>query len=532
MVTHRSWPASLIGSTLVLMLGGCAGEPATSPPDVDLRVSGGSGPTVKSAVPDSAPRNTRLIVRVLGSGFDNGSRAVWALAGDTTFATTRIVTNATTFVGSTELRADISIGAEAPLQRYDIVVVTAQGKKGIGIERFTVTYERIDLGTLGGSSSQAEGINDNGQIVGISATASGAQHVFVWTDGVMRDLGPGYAEDINIGGVVTGYLNDRAVVWRPLSGGGYGPPADLGALGNYSAARAINDQGQVTGESGNLNSWGHAFFYSGTTMADIHTLAGGNSFAWGLNGLGHVVGQWNDATSHSFLWTPTTGMRLLPTLGGTQGVALDVNDAGQVVGWSEPAPGQLLEAFLYESGVMTRLGTLGAPGSVATGVNQLGQVVGRASVVVGRRSTGQRPFLWTAGGGMRDLGVPKGSNFGWAVDINSSGAIAGYVQTSSGVNRATLWRLRQNWRAVAALRAPRPMPAAPSLSRSLRHRRPRHADAPAFLEPPVPPRTSAEFTTRVPGLPLPRGGQGAPLSHFGPSLSQTGPNAGVRPALT
>jgi len=164
--------------------------------------------------------------------------------------------------------------------------------------------------------------------------------------------------------------------------------------------------------------------------------------AWGINGLGDVVGQWNDATSHAFLWTQTTGMRLLPTLGGTQGVALDLNDAGQVVGWSEPAPGQALEAFMYQNGVTTPLGTLGAPGSVASGINQFGQAVGRASVLVGRRGTGQRPFLWVAGTGMRDLGVPKGSNFGWAVDINSSGAIAGFVQTSSGINRATLWRLR------------------------------------------------------------------------------------------
>ena len=36
-----------------------------------------------------------------------------------------------------------------------------------------------DLGTLGGSYSIAHGINDAGQVVGYSATATGDQHAFI-----------------------------------------------------------------------------------------------------------------------------------------------------------------------------------------------------------------------------------------------------------------------------------------------------------------------------------------------------------------
>ncbi len=46
-----------------------------------------------------------------------------------------------------------------------------------------------DLGTLGGSYSYAYGINDSGQVVGGAATASGAQHAFLYSGGSMTDLG-------------------------------------------------------------------------------------------------------------------------------------------------------------------------------------------------------------------------------------------------------------------------------------------------------------------------------------------------------
>ncbi|HKI16637.1 MAG TPA: hypothetical protein VKA15_02100 [Isosphaeraceae bacterium] len=46
-----------------------------------------------------------------------------------------------------------------------------------------------DLGTLGGQSSYASGINDTGTIVGTSQTTSGESHAFVFQNGRMTDLG-------------------------------------------------------------------------------------------------------------------------------------------------------------------------------------------------------------------------------------------------------------------------------------------------------------------------------------------------------
>jgi probable HAF family extracellular repeat protein len=45
-----------------------------------------------------------------------------------------------------------------------------------------------DLGTLGGSLGSANGINDEGDIVGMATLAGGQEHAFLYSNGAMRDL--------------------------------------------------------------------------------------------------------------------------------------------------------------------------------------------------------------------------------------------------------------------------------------------------------------------------------------------------------
>ena len=42
-------------------------------------------------------------------------------------------------------------------------------------------YTLTDLGTFGGSQSEAFGINASGQVVGYAQTASGASHAFLYS---------------------------------------------------------------------------------------------------------------------------------------------------------------------------------------------------------------------------------------------------------------------------------------------------------------------------------------------------------------
>lgn len=49
-------------------------------------------------------------------------------------------------------------------------------------------YTVVNLGTLGGGYSQAQGINGSGAVVGYSTTSGGDYHAFVYSGGAMHDL--------------------------------------------------------------------------------------------------------------------------------------------------------------------------------------------------------------------------------------------------------------------------------------------------------------------------------------------------------
>src|SRR5580693_1202129 len=49
-------------------------------------------------------------------------------------------------------------------------------------------YAVIDLGSLGGPTAVAHGINNAGNVVGEADTTGGIRHAFIWTNGSIKDL--------------------------------------------------------------------------------------------------------------------------------------------------------------------------------------------------------------------------------------------------------------------------------------------------------------------------------------------------------
>jgi probable HAF family extracellular repeat protein len=258
-------------------------------------------------------------------------------------------------------------------------------------------------------------------------------------------------------------------------------PVDLGTLGagyTISEARAVNDRGQVVGDSfpAGLGPE-HAFLWERGRIRNLGTLGGLISDATDINNHGQVVGVSMTAAGelHAFLWA---GGRMRDLGLAAFATASDLNDRGQVTGgvpvgetfhayrlrrghltdldaadvpWSEgvainedgqvagnsaPAPAAFNHAFLWSRGRRIDLGTLGGEFSSAAGINDHGAVVGQATTAEGP----MRAFVWRHGV-MTDLGVlAAGENGSRASDINNHGWVVGASDAAGGEFHAVLWR--------------------------------------------------------------------------------------------
>lgn len=268
---------------------------------------------------------------------------------------------------------------------------------------------------------------------------------------------------------------------------------NLGTLGGFTQAVAVNDNDQIAGWGWTSGVGGtrHAFVWERGVLRDIGTVGGNASVATGINASGVVVGTaffdagasrvftWHEGVvddlgpgwgvaaavindlgqvawtapagtgAHARLWDGAT-TRDLGTLGGAYSFARAINGAGQVTGTSYTSDGSV-HAFLWSSGVMQDLGTLGGGSSSSWAVNDAGAVTGASYDANGR----VHAFLWN--GGMHDLGAPPDEEFSEGIAVNGRGEVAGHSSPYPDGDPA---RSAFRWRdgVMARLDVPAPSP--------------------------------------------------------------------------
>lgn len=298
-------------------------------------------------------------------------------------------------------------------------------------------YMVTDLGTLGGSSSVASAINDQGVIVGDASTAGNlASHAFIYQNGTMTDLGvPGS----NSHGNAINNLNDVVGTYfvpggSPFQPHGFlyrqGTVTDLGTLGGASTyAYGVNDAGQIVGASDPGNAVGTAFIYQNGSMAALPVSQGNNSSdALAINEHGVITGRGGtESTLTPFIYDHGT----LTIMRDAQGQAIlglgsDISNAGVVTGYARFGGSTKVSALLYKDGVARDIGSLGGNWSSGAGINERGEVVGASTLAGG---SVYNAFYYSEATGMMNLNSLIGANSGWmlsnAAAINESGQIVG-----------------------------------------------------------------------------------------------------------
>ncbi len=316
-------------------------------------------------------------------------------------------------------------------------------------------YTPADLGTLGGSSIMAAGVNDAGQAVGAATDLFGYQHAFTSTGTGLTDLTvnsaaeQGQASAVNNAGQLAGtqYFAGQAyaTVWTN------GVAATIGGAGSY--AQAINNSGEVAGMLVH-NGQGNAFVAQNGTVIDLSGFAW--SAAYGLNDAGQAAGYaiTSNGNFRAFIWTPGQGYVMLGTLGGASSYAMSINDSGFAAGSSQTSSGYV-HAFVSNGATAQDLGTLGGAASYAYGINSAGNVAGYSWTSGNAAMHG----FFEEGGVMWDINSLLIDTPGWVVTqlfgINNGNQLAG-VGVFNGVEHAVLLTDPPATESSAALAAPEP----------------------------------------------------------------------------
>ncbi len=258
---------------------------------------------------------------------------------------------------------------------------------------------------LVGTGTVGRAVNGFGQVAGENGS-----HAGLWTPSgggyTLTDIGAdplfanaffSVAYGMNSGGKVVGNYHvqvgavfvDKCFLWTPSAPNATtGSAVELVGLGgNFCVANDINTIGQVAGASVDpVSGFTHATVWSGSlTGIDLQPGAEA-SYGASINNAGQVAGNHTVTQTNAAVWTPsgagwsTAADMVAPPLSGQSGPissqALDINDAGFVVGETENSDFSVIRAFFWQAGTFTELPDPGIARVEATAVTDvLGSLV-------------------------------------------------------------------------------------------------------------------------------------------------------------
>ncbi len=304
-----------------------------------------------------------------------------------------------------------------------------------------------------------------GALVGTAAAAAPAPaSVYRIIDlGTRGGGGSSSAAAINARGHIAGQSNGHAVLWRD------GRIVDLGLLpgGAVSFATDLNDRDEVVGYAATAAGTTHAFVWRDGRMRDLGAMAGDNSYAFGINNAGDIVGwsatEANNNGLHAIRWRGGRMIDLEPDL--QYSIARDITDDGWIVGLrSTPTHPANAWGVAWWHGSATMI--MADTGDMPMAANDRHEAVGIFGTLVAGGQTTQLPtpagatviqayglnnrtqvvgftdftaVLWDHGTTIELPGLSAGVT--GAYDINDRGQIVGTSATTpEGINQhAVLW---------------------------------------------------------------------------------------------
>jgi len=234
------------------------------------------------------------------------------------------------------------------------------------------------LRTLGGTNGFATGTNNLGQTVG-------------WAENTVHDTSC----------IRPQVLQFRPVVWGPRRNELNELPLIAGDTSG--AATALNDRGQIVGLSGacgfavGATTGKHAVLWDNGMVTEIVNPNGAPywntpmmiSERGDVVGFAGVPGDPAGDFTPPFFWSKRGGFTFLPLLqGDIAGVATSINEARQVVGYSNDVNGDF-HPWIWQHGVTTNLNDLIEPGSDLSGPIEFAFDINDRGEITGKTSTGQ-----------------------------------------------------------------------------------------------------------------------------------------------